>query len=659
MSQFKQNTRRAISNRPEETPITAPRIHIVAGVLLIVGSIFLIYWPAIHGGFVMDDDLLLTDNPLIKAPDGLSRIWLTRESVDYWPVSNSSLWLQWRLWGINPPGYHVINLLLHIADCLLIWLLLAGLAIPGAFLVALLFAVHPVNVESVAWISQHKNLLSLLFFLLSILSFLKSQGSLNRWYALSLIAFTLAMLSKGSVAILPLALLLIIWWQKERITIQNIYQTAPFFAVAIVFTLVNIWFQTHGSETAIRTATFAQRLAGAGAVPWFYLCKALIPVNLVFVYPQWNIQVSNPLWWLPLVALIAVTILLVRLSGSTKTTWARNLLFAWGFFCIALLPVLGFVDVGYMKYSLVADHYQYIALISVITLFAAAGYYRHSQAPPATKTAFKICAAFVVGVLAFLTWRQSQLYANSIRLYEATLQQNPSSWLIQTNLSIDLADADRIDEAISHAQEALRLNPNYPEAHNALGLALFKRNEPDAAMQQYQQALSFQPNFAEAYCNMGAVLAKQGQTAQAIENLRHAIDLKPDLFQAHWYLARALASTDQLPESLDHLQIAAQLHPGFVEAEMNMARILNTMGRSQDSLVHYENARRLKPNLPDVYSGLATVYAEMNRPNEAIAAAQIGLDLARSAGQVQLAEQLDVWLREYCKQQAATPVKNR
>jgi len=355
-----------------------PRAWTWAGAALIALAVVALYWPAVHGGFVLDDDILLTNNPLIKSSNGLSRIWFSKDAIDYWPITNSSFWIQWRLFEMNPTGYHVVNLLLFIADCLLIWLLLKQLAIPGAFLAALLYAVHPINVESVAWISQHKNLLSLFFFLLSLLSFIKSESpdpalpskslrapssnqtrsrsSWNRWYFLSLVAFTLSMLSKGSVAIMPLLLLGLAWWQRGKISKLDLWQSMPFFGISIFLTLVNIWFQTHGAESAVRSASFAQRLAGAGGVIWFYLSKALVPVNLVFVYPQWSIEVSNPLWWLPLTAAIALTAILFLICYRRPSSSARAILFAWLFFCIALLPVLGFVDVGFMKFSLVADH---------------------------------------------------------------------------------------------------------------------------------------------------------------------------------------------------------------------------------------------------------------------------------------------------------------
>ncbi len=406
----------------------------------------------------MDDDLLLTKNDLILNPNGLHKLWCTTESVDYWPATNTSFWIEWRLWGMNSTGYHVTNLILHIVETLLIWVILRKMSIPGAFLTALLFAVHPVNVESVAWIASRKNITAMLFLLLSILWYLKAEIStaivrlapapfhgepwdLDKipsplsplpsppWYWLSLAAFMLAMLSKASAVVLPVLLLGILWWLRS-LTRRDLLRIAPFFLLAVVLTGVNIWFQTHGEHIEIRNAGFAERLLGAGGVPWFYLYKALLPIDLVFIYPPWHIEVGNLLWWLPLLAALIVTAVLWRYRKG----WSRPLLFAWGFFCVSLLPVLGFTDVGFMKYSLVADHYQHIAIIGVIALAAAGWSSWHERARNTAHLAPTAVAIAAMGALTFLTWRQSEIYYNAIGLYQATLQKNPDCWLTHNDL---------------------------------------------------------------------------------------------------------------------------------------------------------------------------------------------------------------------------------
>jgi hypothetical protein len=249
----------------------------------------------------------------------------------------------------------------------LLWFILRRWAIPGAFLAALFFVVHPVNVVSVAWITQRKNTLSLLFFLLSVICYDRREKRAGLWYGLSILAFLLAMLSKGSVAVLPPVLLLIAWWRNGRVTRADIVRTVPFFVIAIGLTLVNIWFQTHGGE-AIRHATPAERLAGSGAIVWFYLYKALVPIDLSFIYAPWQIEPTQIAWWLPLVAMLGVTAGLFRLRDRR---FGRAAFVAWAFYLLALAPVMGFTDVQFMKYSLVADQYQYLGLLAVCTAVAA------------------------------------------------------------------------------------------------------------------------------------------------------------------------------------------------------------------------------------------------------------------------------------------------
>jgi hypothetical protein len=351
--------------------ILSPRQWLTA-IIVIAVMAYVVYAPSLSGGFLWDDDTLITHNPLITAPDGLIRIWFTSEAVDYWPVTNSSFWIEWRLWGMNPIGYHVTNLVLHVGNAILFWAILRHLRIPGALLAAAIFTVHPINIESVAWIAQRKNTLSQCFFLLSVLWFLKDEsGSAGRrrgWYALSLAGFVLAMLSKGSAASLPLVLLLIVWWTRNRITARDVLRAVPFFVVAAALTLVNLWFRTHGDAEVFRQATLAERIAGAGAIVWFYVFKAVWPIHLAFVYPLWRIDSDDIRWWLPLAAALVLTALLLWYRGKP---WGRAGLFAWLYYGVALLPVLGFADTPFMRYSLVADHYQYTAILGLAALVAA------------------------------------------------------------------------------------------------------------------------------------------------------------------------------------------------------------------------------------------------------------------------------------------------
>ncbi len=501
----------------------------LTGALLITVAVFMAYMPTLNGGFVLDDDVLVTENKLVKAAEGLYRIWSSEESVDFWPVTNTSFWLEWRLWRMHPAGYHVTNLVLHAAESLLIWLILRKLSIPGAFLAALIFALHPVNVESVAWIASLKNLMALLFFLLSTLWYVKFDelrsarlwlaakqishpsslilhpSSFVYWYWLSLAAFVMAMLGKGSVAVLPVLLLGITWWQRP-LMVRDLLRLIPFFTIALVLAMVNVWFQTHIDAEPIRTATIAERLICAGGVIWFYLYKALLPMDLAFIYPQWRIAADNLVWWLPLSAAVLFTAILWRYRNG----WSRAILFAWGFFCVALLPVMGFTDVGFMRHSLVADRYQHIAIIAVICLASAGWTAWRLHTSPLLRWPATAIAVAVIGTLAVLSWRQSGIYSDTSTLYNATLAKNPGCWMALNNLGGELIDLGRYQDAIDRCRQSIKLHPNYAKAYNNVGIALAKMGRTEVAIEQYRQAIQFQPGYAAARSNLGSRTHREG-----------------------------------------------------------------------------------------------------------------------------------------------------
>jgi tetratricopeptide (TPR) repeat protein len=703
-----------------------PSPPLLAGAALIAAAVFLIYSPSLRGDFVLDDELLVSRTALIRAPDALYRYWFTTQATDYWPVTNSSFWLEFRLWETNPTGYRVTNLILHVLDCVLIWLILRRLAIPGAFVAALLFAVHPVNVESVAWIAQRKNVLSLLFFLLAVWFYIKSQqlplqrtdhgpsadrGMLERasgdwrWYWLSVVMFVLAGLSKGSVVILPLVLLLIAWWQRGRVTKLDLVHTVPFFVVALAITLIDIWFQTHGSAESIRQATPLERLLGAGAVVWFYLWKALVPLWLVFIYPQWHIDAGAIGSWLPLIAAVSVTVILI---WQRNTFWGRPLLFAWAFFCVALLPVMGFTDVGFMKHSLVADHYQHIALIGVVAVVAAAITYFSGRSYSA---AFATIAIVLV-ILGFLSFRQAELYGQPIRLYETTLAVNPDSWLAEVNMANILADAGQTQDAAEHYrrslalnernpaghvnlglalealgqagaamgeyrraieiqndylpaindlgnalaaagktedaiakyQDALRIKPDYPAAHFGLGTALRKLGRTNDAIEHFQQAVATDPYYFDAYLTLANTLADAQRLTEAIECYQKALPLNPNDPEAHYNFAATLTDAHRLPEAIGQYQEVLRLAPNHFEAESSLGAALAMSGRLPESLAHFQRALKLKPDYGDAYFNLAMAQAAMRQAAEARGNAKKALELARSQGQTDLASRIESWL---------------
>ena len=625
--------------RPATSVPSVPSLGVLVGVVIIIVAVSLAYFPSISGGFIMDDDELLTNNSLIKAPDGLFRFWFTTEAPDYWPVTNTTFWIEWRLWGMNSTGYHTTNLILHVIESLLIWSILRKLSIPGAFLAAVIFAVHPVNVESVSWIAQRKNTMAMLFFLLSILCYLKMEitspnvrNRLNRtapalavrsstitphfsllWYLLSLTSFVLAMLSKGSVAVLPVLLMGIVWW-KRPLTRRDLASFVLFFVVAVILAGVNVWFQTHSWREEIRSVGFIVRLLGAGSVIWFYLYKALLPVGLAYVYPQWLIQAGNPLWWLPLLTALVVTAVLWRYRAS----WSRPLLFAWGFFCVALVPVMGLMDVFFMRYSLVADHYQHIAIIGVIALASAGWSSWQDDLRGAAHWLAVFVAIIAVGVLALLTWHQSGLYCNQITLYRDTLEKNPGCWMAHNNLGKALFEAGRPPEAIEQFRQALGLKPDYTEAYNNLGGTLIEIGRPEEAIDYIKQAIRLRPDYPEAYNNMGNMLLKTDRLQEAIEYFKQTLRLKPDFPEAHNNLGVTLALTGQPLEAIEHYEQALRLRPDYIDVHNNLGSALLDTGNLQEAIKHFQQVLQIKPNYPESLYNLANALVQAGRLNEAI-----------------------------------------
>ncbi len=538
---------------------------IAAALFITVGLI--IYWPALAGGFIWDDYTLLAENPLIAAGDGLYRLWFSTQTVDYWPVTYSSFWLEWRLWGRDPIGYHVTNVLMHAAGALLLWAVLSklvrqaneGKQSPNTWALLLpgvIWLVHPVNVESVAWIAQRKNLMAMLFFLLSILFYLQSQDQTERRarctrYLLSIAAFLLAMLSKGSVLVLPLILPLLLWWQG-KLRRRVLWEMLPYVVIAVALGAVNVWFQTHGADVSIREADLAQRLAGAGAVVWFYLYKALLPIHLSFIYPKWDVQPADWRWWLATAAAIAVT---AALWWQRRSRWGKTLLAGWGYFCIALIPVMGLTDVYFFKFSLVADHYQHLALIGVCVVAAAGWNLWHKRTP---RMAI-IAAAVVIALLASLTWRQSRLYQDETVLYADTVTKNPGSDMAHYNLGVALCERGRYDEAIAPLQEALHLNPQYWAAENNLGLALTNAGRPADAIAHYEQALQHHPDNAKYHMNLGVALAQLKRWDEAIAQHRQATRLQDDFAEAWANMAVAYGMLGRTHEAADCYFRAMQL----------------------------------------------------------------------------------------------------
>jgi tetratricopeptide (TPR) repeat protein len=593
------------------------------------------YLPALRAGFIWDDDTFLTQNRLIRAADGLRRFWFTTQAPDYFPVTYSPLWVEWRLWGMHAAGYHAVNIGLAIAAALILWAVLSRLRVPGAWLAAFLFAVHPMNVESVAWITQRKNLMALVLLLGSAWFYPLAGSSPEERggekdggrYLPSLLLFTLAMLAKGSVAMFPFMLLGLVAWRRPP-SARDVARLVPFLVVSAALVMTDIWFQKHGSSQVFRDAGPVERLLGAGGVVWFYLGKALLPIHLLFVYPAWHVNPADPAWWMPLIAAVILTAVLWRLRDGP----ARPILVAWGYCVLALVPVMGFTDVQFMQYSLVADHYGQLALIGVVAL-AAAGWSRWQDRAGEAGLVPRVAAVAAVAALALLTSLQAGTYRDPETLYRATLAGNPDCWLAENNLGGVLQRSGRVAEAIGHYESALRLKPDLFEARNDLGLALASVGRLGDAVDNFDAALRIHPDNAAVHYNRATALAAAGRLDEAVASYGRALALRPAFAEAEHDLGAALTQAGRLPEAVPHYREALRERPGYFEARVNLGTVLMRLGDPAGAADQFAAASLLRPRDETTRFNFGCALAQLGRAAEAAAQFEEVLRLNPGNGQ--------------------------
>ncbi len=527
----------------------ASRSHGV-GLALILLLTFLAYLPAFNGRRLWDDDAHIT-KPGLQSLHGLYCIWFEPGATQqYYPLLHSTFWLEHQLWGDSLIGYHLVNLLWHLVAASLVYLILERLNVPGALLATAIFALHPVMVESVAWISEQKNTLSAVFYLSAMLVYLKFDESRKRSaYFQALGLFVLGLLTKTVTATLPAAILVIVWWQRGTISLKrDVAPLMPLFLLGFAagITTARIERVQIGTEGADFELTFVQRGLLAGRVIWFYLAKLIWPSGLSFIYPRW--QIDPTVWWQWLFPITTVLVLIVlwRWRRKSRGPFAALLLF-----CGTLFPVLGFVNVYPFIFSFVADHFQYLASLGIVTLASATITVGLNQLPRfAQRVGVTGCVLLVV-LLAVLTMRQCSIYADSITLFEATIARNPTCWMAHNNLAADLYEKGDNSDAIDNYRAALRFRPIYFEAQKNLGIALMKQGADDEASAHFAAAQHLLPGDLDVMANLGATLLKTERTSDAIAAFRDVVKLQPQSWSAYNNLGQALLQA-QLRRS-DHL----------------------------------------------------------------------------------------------------------
>jgi protein O-mannosyl-transferase len=601
--------------------------------LILILSVILTYTPVWKAGFVYDDVLLLTANPCVVGPLGLKEIWTT-SAADTCPLLLTTFWVEHALWGLEPLPYHLVNVLLHGACAILLWRVLRSLRVQGAWLGAALWALHPVEVESVAWISEMKNTESGLFFLLSILFFVRwlkakeldgrTGGGWN--YALTLLFAALGMAGKSTTVILPAVLCLCAWWIEGRWHWRNVARVVPVFVMAFAASALTIW--TQGLQLAKDTdpqwvRTWPERLATAGDSVWFYLGKLLWPHPLITVYPRWQIDAGQ---WVSYLAVLAVIVIL-SIFWLKRELWSRACFFAFAYFTAALAPVLGLIDNHIFHFSLVFDHFQYLASIGPLAL-AGTGLARFSNfiIPKKPWLQSSLCAGLLL-ILGMASWQRTLVYKSEETFWTDTLAKNPDCWMGYNNLGNALLQKGQVDEALEQFQKALGINPNYVDAHSNLGAALFQKGQVDDAVAQYQKALEINPNYAQANYNLGLALFRKGRVDDAVAKYKKAVEINPYYPEAHNNLGNALLQKGQVDEALEQFQKALEINPNYVDAHSNLGVALFQKGQVDDAVAKYKKALEINPNYLDAHYNLGIALFQKGQLDETIAQFQKAVEI--------------------------------
>ncbi len=650
------------------------RLLLAAALVLLT---LLVYVPAMDGDFLWDDNWLVTENPHLGSFKGLVRMWTVdwwgdKTVPDYFPVTLTSFWLEWPLWGDKPAGYHVTNILLHAVSAVLLWRVLARLGVRWAWLAGALFAVHPVNATSVVWIAERKNTLSMVFYLLALNCYLRFDERAGwRWYFAALGLFLLALLSKTSVVMLPVVLLLTAWWRRDKVTWRDLLKSAPFLVLSIALSIVGILYQTYAviQDSPVRQANegFFFRLAVAGMAPWFYMLKMVFPYPLAMVYPRWSIDPKGLPYYLPglaLVGLLALTLWLRRwrpvslakviavvvavgialglVQGSyrmdpfLKSCWpylllglglvglvaglwrwkvgCRGMLAALAYFVVTLFPVMGFFTMYYHLYSFVADHWQYVSMIGLLALAAGGAEFLARRVP---RGVVPVAAVIVVGVLSVLTWHRSEVCADRYQLWKANIATYPDHFLPYYNLGRVQDEEGRYDDALKNYEKSRQLNEHFDRPYTNIGSILFKRGDILAAARYFDQALRVYPDSVPARANLGVVLHVLGRTEEGLHQLRRAERVNEHSLLVQVNMTTLLMDMGRVDEAVQHARKAVEVDPSNYQPRIQLARCLAHQGQRQEAIEQATIAVALKPDSIEAHMVLGLQLQAVGRSAEA------------------------------------------
>jgi len=613
---------------------------------LMLGAALLAYGPALRGGFLWDDDAHVTA-PALRSLHGLWRIWTeVGATQQYYPALHSAFWIEHRLWGDAVVGYHLANVALHAAAATLLVRGLRRIGFAAPVLAGLLFLLHPVCVESVAWISEQKNTLSAVLYLSAALVYLRFDKSRARApYLIAFGLFALALLTKSVTATLPAALLVVLWWARGRLGWRrDVAPLVPWLLAGAASGIFTAWAEARliGAEGADFALTAPQRVLLAGRALAFYLSKLVWPAHLAFIYPRWSLDPGDARQ-----VLCGAGALAALAGAAALARRHRGPLAGMLFFAGTLFPALGFLNVYPFLFSFVADHFQYLASLGI--LVPAAWGLERAAARAGLGAGWRAWLLLALpAALGVLTWRQCREYRDAEGLYRATLARNPSAWLAHYNLAVSLGSRPgRLEEAIAEYDATLRLKPDHWAARNNLASALLRAPGRTAdAIAQYEAAVRLRPDFAEAHNNLGVALGRDpGRLQEAIAHLQIALRLRPDYDGAHNNLgALLLRQPGSRAEAIAQFEAAIRLEPSNAEYHYNLANALaGSPGRLPEAVAQYREALRLRPDYMEAHSNLGAALGHLpGRAAEAVAECEAAVRLAprSAAAHVNLANAL-------------------
>lgn len=575
-----------------------------------------------HAGFIWDDEMHVTANPVIIGPMGFKDIWTSRASR-YFPLTLTTFWTEHLLWGLNPLPYHVANVFMHGAGAVVLWRLLKRLHVLGAWLGAAIWALHPVQAETVAWITELKNTQSCVFYLLAVLFYVKwlaasegtGAGRQPLKYSMALIFAAMAMASKASTVVLPAVLGLCAWWTSGRWRWRHLIALSPVILMSLASSGLAMWTEhIEGANEPEWVLAFPARIIVAGKVFWFYLGKLLWPDPLIFIYPRWNIDWTSTSSFLPTAAACGILIFLWwNRDGRLKPVF-----FAFAYFLTALLPVLGLADQFFWRYSFVGDHFQYLASIGPLALFGAGirsalGFQRKERPVPTA-----LCCGALLAALALLTAVECRKYFDSEALWRNTLAKNPSAWMAENNLGAELMSAGRIHEAVEHFQRSLEVLPNNASAQSNLGDGLFQLGRTKEALAHYAKALEINPRFFTAQSNLGAALMQLGLNDEAIPHIQKALESNPSSTKARTDLGSALLRVGRTGEAVAEFNEALAADPVNFRIITDLGTAFVQQGRLEQARAQFQRALEINPDFATALTDLGNVLLQQGHLDEAI-----------------------------------------